>query len=111
MLKGVSMTIAPRRRAFLAGIALFGFTGVLLAQSDRGTITGSVTDPSSAAVAGATVEARNLDNGSVLAASTTSAGAFTISSVPVGKYSVTVSAIGFKTFVQNGVQVLLDQTV
>ena len=41
------------------------FTFSAFAQSDRGTITGTVSDPSAAAVAGAKVEVRNLDNGSV----------------------------------------------
>lgn len=81
------------------------------AQSDRGTITGTVTDPSSAAVAGANVEAKNLDNGSIYKATTTTAGSFTITSVPVGRYNVAVSATGFKVASQTGVAVLLDQTV
>jgi hypothetical protein len=81
------------------------------AQSDRGTITGTVTDPSSAAVVGANVEARNLDNGSVYRATTTATGSFTISSVPVGRYDVAVSSAGFKTASQTGVAVLLAQTV
>ena len=83
----------------------------LVAQSDRGTITGSVNDPSSASVAGAKVEAKNVDNGSIYNATTTNTGAFTITSVPSGKYNVTISATGFKTSVQAGVEVLLDQTV
>jgi Carboxypeptidase regulatory-like domain/TonB dependent receptor len=81
-----------------------------MAQNDRGTITGSVTDPSTALIAGAKVQAKNLDTGSTLDTTTTSAGDFTISSVPVGKYAISVSAPGFKTFVQSGVEVRLDQT-
>ncbi len=81
------------------------------AQSDRGTITGSVTDPSTAAVAGAKVAVRNLDNGNSFNTTTSSTGSFTITSVPSGKYTVTVSAPGFKTFTENGVEVLLDTTV
>ena len=81
------------------------------AQSDRGTITGTVSDPSSASVAGAKVEAKNVDNGSIYNATTTTAGDFTIESVPSGKYNVSISATGFKTAVQSGVEVLLDQTV
>lgn len=80
-------------------------------QSDRGSITGNVTDPSSAAVAGANVEAKNLDNGGVYRATTTATGDFTIASVPVGKYDVAISAAGFKTSNQTGVSVLLAQTV
>src|ERR1035441_6017901 len=81
------------------------------AQSDRGTITGTVTDPSSAAVAGAKVEAKNVDNGVVYRATTTTSGGFTIPSLPSGKYELAVAATGFKTANESGVEVLLDQTV
>jgi len=105
---GICGTVSRWTRLMSLTILL---TASLVAQSDRGTITGSVTDPSSAAVAGAKVEARNVDNGSIYDASTTNTGSFTITSVPSGKYEVTFSATGFKKVVQAGVQVLLDQTV
>jgi len=85
--------------------------GSLVAQSDRGTITGMVTDPSSAAIGGAKVQVKNQDNGSVFDTVTTHAGDYTVTSVPSGKYNITISAPGFKTAVQSGVEVLLDQTV
>ena len=53
-------------RAFALAVSCSLFIFSAYAQSDRGTITGSVTDPSSAVVAGAKVEVRNLDNGSIL---------------------------------------------
>src|ERR1035438_6466699 len=81
------------------------------AQSDRGTITGSVFDPSSAAVVGAKVVVKNVETGSTFDATTTTAGDFTIPSVPSGKYDLSVTAPGFKTANQNGIQVLLDQTI
>ncbi len=77
-------------RAFALAISCSIFIFSAYAQSDRGTITGSVTDPSSAVVAGAKVEVRNLDNGSIYKAASTNTGGFTITSVPSGKYSVTV---------------------
>jgi hypothetical protein len=81
------------------------------AQSDRGTIIGSVIDPSSAAVVGAKVAVKNVETGSTFDATTTTSGDFTIPSVPSGKYDVSVTAPGFKTVNQNGIQVLLDQTI
>jgi hypothetical protein len=98
-------------RLFALAVSCSLFIFSAYAQSDRGTITGSVTDPSSAVVAGAKVEVRNLDNGSVYKAATTNTGGFTITSVPSGKYSVSVTAAGFKTASETGVEVLLDQTV
>jgi hypothetical protein len=41
-------------------VGLFGLACIILAQSDRGTITGTVTDPAGAVVAGAQVQIRNL---------------------------------------------------
>jgi Carboxypeptidase regulatory-like domain len=92
-------------------ICCFFVAVAAFAQSDRGIITGTVTDPSSAAVGGAKVEARNLDNGNTFNTITTQTGSFTISSVPSGKYNVAISAPGFKTANENGVEVLLNQTV
>src|ERR1039458_6323032 len=71
-------------------------TASLVAQSERGPIPGRVPDPSSAAVAGAKVEAKNVDNGVVYRAATTTAGGFTIPSLPSGKYELAVTATGFK---------------
>src|SRR5580704_5494359 len=91
-----AMKHASCLRAFLVGISLFTFSTALMAQNDRGTITGSVTDPSQALVIGAKVEAKNLDTGNTFDTTTTSAGDFTISSVTVGRYSISVTAPGFK---------------
>ena len=87
------------------------FTFSALAQSDRGTITGTVTDPSSAAVAGAKVEARNLDNGSTFKTTTNSTGGFHHSVAAKRQIQLTVTAAGFKTANETGIEVLLDQTV
>ena len=87
------------------------FTMAVFAQSDRGTITGIVTDPSSAAVAGAKVQAKNVDTGVIYNATTTTTGSYTIPSVPSGKYEVAVSATGFKTANETGVDVLVAQTI
>ena len=89
----------------------FAFSTALIAQSDKGALTGSVTDPTSAVVIGASVEARNLDNGSVFKATTTGSGSFTIGALPSGKYDVVVSATGFRTANHSNVQVFLDQTI
>ena len=66
------------------------------AQGDRGTITGTVTDPSGAVVAGARVSAQNADTQNVLETVTTATGNFTLAQVPVGTWDVAVEAAGFK---------------
>ncbi len=81
------------------------------AQSDRGTITGSVTDPAAAVVPGAKVMVKNIDNGAISDTTTTATGNFTIPSLTVGKYQLTVEATGFKRTVQENIQVDVDQTL
>jgi hypothetical protein len=55
-------------------LGLFALAGAILAQSDRGTITGTVTDPAGAVVAGAQVEIRNVATGAVYQAGTSATG-------------------------------------
>jgi A-macroglobulin complement component/alpha-2-macroglobulin family protein/carboxypeptidase family protein/MG2 domain-containing protein/A-macroglobulin receptor len=62
----------------------------------RAEIVGTVTDPSGAVVAGASVEVRNVSTGKVRTAKANAAGEFTLSGVPAGNYVVQVLAQGFK---------------
>jgi len=57
-----------------------------LAQSDRGSITGTIADPSGAVVASAKVEAKNIDNGSIYEAGSSSTGNYVIPQLPTGNY-------------------------
>jgi len=80
-------------------------TTLLVGQTFRGTILGSVTDPSGAVVAGATIKIRNLGTGQERTTTTSADGSYNVSELPIGSYSVTVSQTGFKTFVATGVAV------
>src|ERR1700722_5281443 len=81
------------------------------AQTDRGTITGTVSDPAGAVVPNASVEARNEGTSVVFKAATTNTGNYTLSSLPVGTYEISVSANGFKKSVRPGVTVNTAETV
>src|SRR3569833_1589369 len=84
--------------ALLAVLAVT-FAGVAArAQSAvSGSITGTVTDSSGAVIVGATVTLTNTDRGQDLRTlKTNSAGFFTAGSLPLGTYSVTFSAQGFR---------------
>jgi hypothetical protein len=70
------------------------------AQSDRGTITGTVSDPSGAAVAGAKVSAVNTNTGASHETTTTSEGSYTLPELSAAPYKVSVEAPGFKTTTQ-----------
>ncbi len=99
-------------RRILITSALLGLGSVLmLAQTDRGTITGTVTDASGAVIVGAKVTATNTATGISTETSTSGAGVFTIPQLTVGVYRVAVEQSGFKRFVQEGLTVPLGQTV
>ncbi len=90
-------------------VALFCCASYLLAQNDRGTITGTVSDPAGAVVPNASVVATSTDTGATFKTVTTGTGNYTIPSLPAGQYSVSVEAAGFKKFTQNGIEVQVAQ--
>src|SRR5258707_9001438 len=77
----------------------------LSAQTFRGTILGTVTDPSGAVVSGAKVTVRNTGTGLERTAQTSADGSYSIPELPIGTYSVTVSRAGFQTSVTTDVTV------
>src|SRR6516164_5946661 len=81
------------------------------AQSDRGTITGTVSDPAGAVIASASVEARNTDTGAVYQAASSATGNYTIAELPVGNYELTVTMPGFKKLARPGLIVQAAQTI
>jgi hypothetical protein len=83
-------------------------SGVAVAQSDRGSIAGSVVDSTGAAVSGASVVVRGTATGNTYKTITTPEGVYRISDVAIGRYDVTVTVSGFKSSVQTGVQVQIN---
>ena len=69
------------------------------AQSDRGTITGTVSDPAGAVVANAMVEAKNAATGTAYPAATSNTGNYTLAQLPVGTYELSVTAPDRKSVV------------
>ena len=84
-------------RSFLALAVL---AAAAFAQDFRATLTGLVTDPSGAAIPGATVKATNTSTNAFKDAKTTSLGVFTIPYLDPGVYNVEVSASGFQAVVR-----------
>ena len=80
------------------------------AQSNRGTITGTVTDDSGGVVPGATVVAEDPQTGTKYETVTTTTGNYTIAQVPVGVYNLTVELAGFGKFRQEGIRIFAAQT-
>ncbi|HEV2577559.1 MAG TPA: carboxypeptidase regulatory-like domain-containing protein [Acidobacteriaceae bacterium] len=72
-------------------------------------IKGTVTDPSGAVVPGATVTATNIATGVKYPTKSLSTGDYLFPQLPVGTYSITVSAPGFNSFTATGIVLNIDQ--
>src|SRR5262249_51924796 len=99
------------RRCLSIVLCLCVFALSATAQSDRGTITGTVSDASGAVVPGVTIEAKNVSTGNVYQAGSSETGNFTLPQLPVGNYDLTATLPGFKKFVRANLVVGLAQTV
>jgi hypothetical protein len=89
---------------FLSALAAF-------AQTDRGTITGTVSDPAGAVVANATIDAKSTDSGTTYQAGTSGTGNYTLAQMPVGTYELSVTVPGFKKSLRPGIMVSVAATV
>jgi hypothetical protein len=81
------------------------------AQSVSGAITGQVTDPGGAAVAGADVRVVNTETGVAVATKTNDAGFFNVTGLNSGTYNVTIAGSGFRSVAQSGVKVDIGSIV
>ncbi|MBI2689215.1 MAG: TonB-dependent receptor [Acidobacteria bacterium] len=77
-------------------VLLLVLTAAVAVAQDRGTIRGTVTDPSGAAVPGANVTVRNVDTGLTQSITTGADGVYTVPYLPAGNYSVTTEKQGFR---------------
>jgi hypothetical protein len=90
------------RCCFVVFCALL-LTFAAVAQVQNGQFTGTVTDPSGAAVPNAKVTIINQATNLSVAATTNQTGLYNARELPVGVYKITVEAPGFKTFSNAGV--------
>src|SRR6266852_2227732 len=108
-----SMDMKIRR---LRGFLLGSVAALLLlcaspgkAQTFRGTILGTVTDSSGAAVGGAKVTIKNTDTGLTREVTTSDDGSYVVPELPIGNYSVTVEKQGFRAGVVTALRVEVSQ--
>jgi len=80
-------------------------SSMLVGQTFRGTILGTVTDTSGAVVSGATVHVKNTGTGLERNTQTSADGTYSVPELPLGTYIVTISQPGFQTSVTNSVVV------
>ena len=86
-----------------AFLSVLGFAFTALAQVQNGAFSGTVTDPSGAAVPNAKVTITNLGTNLSITTTTNSTGLFNARELPPGSYRLVAEAAGFKTYTNNNV--------
>src|SRR5216683_740469 len=79
-------------------------------QEVTAAVVGTITDPSGAPMKGADVTVTDTERGTVWTTKTNDSGSYTLPRLPVGNYSVKVSAEGFDTAVYPAFTLVLNQT-
>ena len=89
----------------VSGLALFGGLSLKAQSTSGGGIKGTVSDPSGAAVANATVTATNTDTGVATTVKSNGSGVYSIEPLQAGPYIVEVTARGFQRLLQENITV------
>jgi hypothetical protein len=93
-------------------VALFLFAVVAFAQTDRGTITGTVLDPCQAPWSPTPPSRRRTPPpAKCITQATTGTGNYTLANLPAGSYELTVAAPGFKKYIRPGLTVQVAETM
>jgi hypothetical protein len=100
----------PRRAAIFAAALLVQLVPAL-AQVLSGTIVGTVSDESGAALAGASVTLRNTFTDFSRTVTTNASGQYVAPSIPTGDYAITTEKAGFGTLVREGIELTAADTV
>src|SRR4051812_17122288 len=75
---------------------LLAFAGLLVAQGERATLTGTATDSSKAIIPGAAITLRNIDTNVITRTTTNTQGLYFINSILPGTYELTIEKSGFR---------------
>src|SRR5215469_10692513 len=94
------------RRFKLVAALVLASGAAAFAQSNQGTITGTISDPAGAVIAAAQIVAKNAETGVVYQGGTSNTGNYVIP-VPAGTYEITVTVPGFQRFVESNVPVVV----
>ncbi|HUN89060.1 MAG TPA: carboxypeptidase regulatory-like domain-containing protein [Terriglobales bacterium] len=112
-MKSHSLTLFPCRFTvfsclFVCFLVLFSTT-LVSGQAGRGTVSGTITDPSGAALPGVQVVLLSKDTGAKQQTVTNDAGLYNFVSLNPGVYQITASHSGFNSVVRDQVRVSVDQ--
>jgi Carboxypeptidase regulatory-like domain/TonB dependent receptor-like, beta-barrel len=95
--------VALRAVCIVASLLLYALAA--FGQGNRGSITGTITDPQGGVTPNASVDVKNVDTGELFHGGTSNTGNYVIP-VPVGKYELTVAASGFKKYIRENLEVV-----
>jgi len=98
------------KKRFCLVLLTLALAPLLPAQSDRGTLTGTVSDASGAVIPEAELSLKHADTGAVYAGRTTATGNYTLAELPAGNYELSVLHPGFRKYVQSGITILIATT-
>src|SRR5579872_4479675 len=107
----MSLSFGFRRAVVFSAITAFLVFADLAFPQSTGTIQGTVTDATGAAVPNAPITVSNERTGEERATSTDASGIYVAPSLPVGTYRVTVKAAGMAPTTANNVEVPVGSTV
>src|SRR6266849_3399614 len=93
----------PMMKSCMVSLCIFLLTLSAMAQIQNGQFTGTVTDSTGAALAGAKVTVTNQATNLSVTTTTNGTGEYSAKELPVGVYKITVEAGGFKTFTDSKV--------
>ena len=97
------------KRSIGSLFVLLALTSIAAGQSFRGTIVGTVKDPTGAVLPGVEVTITNTGTSAARSVVSNETGDYAVPLLPPGNYSVTVSLPGFKTDVRSGITLQVDQ--
>ena len=90
-------------------LALLLAAAPFLAQTSRGTVSGTVTDPQGAVIAGATAELHHRETNQTRSTVTNEEGLYRFEAVDLGTYDLTVKAGGFKAYIKRELPIIANR--
>jgi len=90
-------------------VVLLASAGMAFGQDVTATITGTITDSTGAAIAGATVTAKSVERGTTFTGTTNDLGLYRITQLPVGNYELRIEKPGFQSAVHPSFTLALNQ--
>ncbi|WP_420240128.1 carboxypeptidase regulatory-like domain-containing protein (plasmid) [Telmatobacter bradus] len=100
----------PQGLLWLLMVVFLSCQTMAFAQGTSASLTGTVLDVTGAAVAGASIKAVNVDTNYTLAGKTDGVGIYQLRPLPIGHYKLTVEAKGFARYIQEGIELTVNQS-